>query len=76
MSKTRVVVVNDHPLLREGIVHLLEKEADFEVVGEASDGEEAVKLVDEKVPDVVVMDIEMPKLDGQPQIRAYPLFSV
>jgi DNA-binding NarL/FixJ family response regulator len=64
MSKTTVVVADDHPLLRDGIVNLLEKETDFEVVGQASDGEEAVRMVDDKCPDVVVMDIEMPGVDG------------
>jgi len=57
-------VADDHPLLRDGIVHLLEKQADFEVVGQAANGEEAVRLVNELSPDVVVMDIEMPKVDG------------
>lgn len=64
MDKTTVIVADDHPLLRDGIVQLLERETDFEVVGQASDGEEAVRLVEEKRPDVVVMDIEMPKVDG------------
>jgi NarL family two-component system response regulator LiaR len=64
MNKTRVMVADDHPLLRDGIVHLLEKETDFEVVGQACNGEEAVRLVNEKMPDVVVMDIEMPRVDG------------
>jgi DNA-binding NarL/FixJ family response regulator len=64
MNKTTILIADDHPLLRDGIVHLLVKEADFEVVGQAADGEEAVKLAGEKSPDVVVMDIEMPKVDG------------
>jgi two-component system response regulator DegU len=64
MNKTTVVVADDHPLLRDSIVHLLEKESDFEVVGQAADGEEAVKLVSERSPNVIVMDIEMPKMDG------------
>jgi DNA-binding NarL/FixJ family response regulator len=64
MGKTTVVVADDHPILRDGIVNLLEKEADIEVVGQASDGEEVVRLVDEVLPDVVVMDIEMPNTDG------------
>jgi DNA-binding NarL/FixJ family response regulator len=64
MDKTTILIADDHPLLRDGIVQLLVKEADFEVVGEAADGEEAVRLVSEKSPDVVVMDIEMPKVDG------------
>jgi DNA-binding NarL/FixJ family response regulator len=64
MNKITVIVVDDHPLLRESIIQLLEKEADFEVVGQAGDGEEAVKLVDMKTPDVVIMDVEMPGVDG------------
>lgn len=80
MDKTTVLVADDHPLLRDGIVHLLQKQADFEVVGQAADGEEAVKLVAEKSPNVVLMDIEMPKLDGLQatrQIKAnYPEASV
>jgi DNA-binding NarL/FixJ family response regulator len=64
MSKTTIVVADDHPLLRDGIVNLLEKEEDLEVIGQASNGEEVVRLVDAKCPDVVVMDIEMPMLDG------------
>jgi DNA-binding NarL/FixJ family response regulator len=64
MSKTTILIADDHPLLRDGIVQLFEKEADFEVIGQAVDGEEAVRLVNEKSPDVVILDIEMPKLDG------------
>ncbi len=64
MNKTTILIADDHPLLRDGIVHLLEKEADFEVVAQAADGEEAVRLASEKSPDVVVIDIEMPKVDG------------
>jgi NarL family two-component system response regulator LiaR len=64
MDKTTILIADDHPLLRDGIVQLLAKEDDFEVVGQAADGEEAVKLADEKSPDVVLMDIEMPNLDG------------
>jgi DNA-binding NarL/FixJ family response regulator len=59
-----VLVVDDHPLLREGFRALLEHEPDIEVVGEASNGEEAVTVAREWVPDVVLMDICMPGLDG------------
>lgn len=80
MGKTTVLVADDHPLLRDGIVHLLEKEPDFEVVGQAADGEEAVRLVGETSPDVVLMDIEMPRVDGIDATRqiknAYPDVSV
>jgi DNA-binding NarL/FixJ family response regulator len=80
VRKTSILIADDHPLLRDGIVQLLSKEADFEVVGQAADGEEAVKLAGEKSPDVVVMDIEMPKLDGLDATRqikaAHPEISV
>ena len=64
MEKTTVIVADDHPLVRDSIALLLQKQSDFEVVGQAADGEEAVKLVGELSPNVVVMDIEMPKVDG------------
>ena len=64
MDKTKVLVADDHPLVRDSIATLLEKQYDFEVVGKAANGEEAVKLVGELSPNVVVMDIEMPGVDG------------
>ncbi len=61
---TRILIADDHAVLREGMRNLLEQEKDFEVVGEASDGEEAVRLGSKLKPDVVIMDIVMPKLNG------------
>jgi DNA-binding NarL/FixJ family response regulator len=60
----RVVIVDDHHLVRQGIRALLEREADIQVVGEAESGAEVVKLVESCQPDVVVMDISMPRMDG------------
>lgn len=59
-----VLIADDHPLVREALRQALDGEADMEVVGEAADGEEAVKLASELKPDVAVMDIVMPKLNG------------
>lgn len=60
----RVIIVDDHHLVREGICKLIEGVNDIEVIGEAASGREAVKLVEELQPEVVVMDIVMPRLDG------------
>lgn len=63
-TKTRIILADDHPLLRKALKDLLEKEATFDIVGEAGDGEEAVKLAAEIKPDVLIMDISMPNMDG------------
>lgn len=60
----RVLVVDDHPVVRSGLVGLLDVEDDLEVVGEAGDGAEAVARVAALVPDVVLMDLRMPTMDG------------
>ena len=60
----RLVVVDDHPVVRAGIVGLLAGEPDIEVVGEAADGNQAVEMAVRLVPDVVLMDLRMPMLDG------------
>jgi NarL family two-component system response regulator LiaR len=64
MAKIKVLLAEDHVMVREGTREFVQREPDMEVVGEAGDGEEAVKLAKELKPDVVVMDIAMPKLNG------------
>jgi DNA-binding NarL/FixJ family response regulator len=60
----RVLVVDDHPVVRSGLAGMLDGEADLSVVGEAGDGEEALVRVAALAPDVVLMDLRMPRLDG------------
>jgi NarL family two-component system response regulator LiaR len=64
MSKIRILLADDHALVREGTRELLEREDDLTVVGEASDGEEAVRQAAAYRPDVALVDIAMPKLNG------------
>lgn len=59
-----IMLADDHPLLRQALRNVLETQTDFEIIAEASDGEEAVRLAVELVPSVVIMDISMPKLNG------------
>ncbi len=76
MSKVKVLLVDDHELVREGIKMILEKERDFEVVGEATDGRKALAALQKVTPDVILMDISMPNLNGFEAIfqikRRYP----
>jgi two-component system response regulator NreC len=60
----RIVLADDHHVLRAGLKSLLERQRDFTVVGEASDGRELLRLVEELTPDVVITDISMPRLNG------------
>ena len=62
--ETAVLLVDDHPLFRKGIRVLLEGEKDMRIAGEAGDGQMAIELVRALKPDVVIMDITMPKLNG------------
>ena len=64
MKSIRVLLVDDHFLVRQGLRKYLSHHLDIELVGEATDGEEAVKLTDLLKPDVVVMDINMPRMNG------------
>ncbi|MCG8375911.1 MAG: response regulator transcription factor, partial [Chlorobiales bacterium] len=62
--KTRILLVDDHKIVREGLRALLDSQDEFEVISEASDGRTAVRLALEKKPDIVLMDIAMPQLNG------------
>jgi DNA-binding NarL/FixJ family response regulator len=59
-----ILLVDDHEIMRQGLRMLLEKQSDMEVIGEANNGEKAIQLADELSPDVIVMDVNMPGLDG------------
>lgn len=60
----RILIADDHQLVREGIRRILDEHDDFEIVGEASDGKQALQLVEEVQPDVILLDVAMPGLDG------------
>ena len=66
----RILIVDDHPVVRDGIRAILSTEADFEVVGEAGDGREAIAAFKAHAPDVVLMDLKMPRMDGPDAIAA------
>ncbi len=73
MNPIRILVVDDHAILRAGLLSLLQSEREFDVVGQAANGVEAVALAQELQPDVVLMDLRMPHMDGVTAIRAMRL---
>jgi DNA-binding NarL/FixJ family response regulator len=68
-DKIKILIADDHPVVREGLNSMISNEADFQVIGEAVDGLEAVRKARELKPDVVLMDLRMPELDGVEAIR-------
>jgi DNA-binding NarL/FixJ family response regulator len=64
MGKIRVLIADDHLVVREGLEAMLHSSDDFEIVGQAIDGLETLRLVEELHPDVVLIDVQMPKMDG------------
>jgi DNA-binding NarL/FixJ family response regulator len=63
-NKIHILLVDDHIILRQGTRHLIDNESDMEVVGEAGNGEEAIRKVQELKPDVVILDVAMPVMNG------------
>jgi len=64
MTTIRILVADDHPVVRDGLVMILNTQPDFDVVAEADNGAEAVKLAVQHMPDVILLDLEMPEMDG------------
>lgn len=69
MEAIKILIADDHPVVREGLISMLSREGDFKVVGEAKDGLEAVNKAKELSPDVVLMDLRMPEMDGVEAMR-------
>ena len=66
----RVLIADDHPILRRGLVAIIERESDMTVVGEANNGREAIELFRQHQPDVTLMDLRMPEMEGVEAIAA------
>ena len=64
VKKIRIALIDDHTLFRSGLKALLTRQNDFEIVGEAADGLEGVKLVEQVKPDLVLLDLDMPTMNG------------
>ena len=69
MAEIRILIVDDHEMVRNGLSVMMEREEDFTVVGEAQNGREAVEMVSKLLPDVVLMDLRMPEMDGVEAMR-------
>jgi DNA-binding NarL/FixJ family response regulator len=69
-ATVRIAIADDHPIVRDGLKRLLQLESDFEIVGEAGDGREVLELVNQTDPDVLLLDLRMPNLDGLGTLQA------
>jgi len=68
-GKQRIVIAEDHTILREGLKALLSSKSNFEIVGEAQDGNEAIRCVDKLKPNLILMDLSMPRMNGMDAIK-------
>ena len=68
-QKVRIVIAEDHTILREGLKSLLSSNPDFEIIGEAEDGREAIRCVEKFKPDLILMDLSMPRINGLDAIK-------
>jgi DNA-binding NarL/FixJ family response regulator len=69
MTPARIMLVDDHPLIREAIAHLVAGAPEFELIGEAGDGQECLARIDELHPDILILDIAMPHMNGEQVAR-------
>ena len=71
MNRTdKILIVDDHPVFRRGLREVIEENSRYQIVGEASDGEAALRLIQELKPGIAVLDIDMPRLNGLELVRA------
>lgn len=70
MDRARILIVDDHEIFRRGLRSLLESRSDYDISGEAADGVQAIEKAKELLPDIIVMDVSMPQMDGLQATRA------